>query len=306
MKNVLRDRRLELYPLLNLKDFCESFGIPYNTYWNWENGNGCSCYADRSYDKVRKLCEALNMTDAEFKEAISNNYQAQKAGKFERAPRKAYKPHSKKFNALTEWRRKENLSQLDAANLLEVSRWTYNAWELGTAKPLSGNLKKIMDLTGLSMHQIASIYTGNKESESEVSYVEKPEQPKSTYSYGEKVTEVKMDDNGDPYFEAVDSDIKPDPEEPSEEYKSKPVTLEDVVGLNGKEVHEKMDEVITERDENGKPVAGRYSWQMTEEEAEALNEPHDFRDEVIDDVLEKMYGQMDYKKYVYLVGLLGR
>lgn len=333
MKNVLRDRRLELYPLLSLKDFCKSFGIPYNTYWNWENGNGCTCYADRSYDKVRKLCEVLNMTDAEFKEAISNNYQAQKAGKFERVPRKAYRPHSKKFNALTEWRRKENLSQLDAANLLEVSRWTYNAWELGTAKPLSGNLKKIMDLTGLSMHQIASIYTGDKESESEVSYVEKPEQPKSIYSYGEKEPITIEGPNGEVYEDI----LEPDPDEP--EVIASPITPEEFAALNDKEVHEKMDEVITERDENGKPIAGRYIFEDTDGHAKltregerkvaeytaklrsqftaasmaedfvrqkALNEPHDFRDEVIDEVLEKMYGQMDYKKYVYLVGLLGR
>ena len=96
---------------------------------------------------------------------------------------------------------------------------------------------------------------------------------------------------------------------------------------------------ITARDENGKPVAGRYIFEDSDGHAKltreggrkvaeymakhrsqltaasmaedfvkqkALNEPHDFRDEVIDEVLEKMYGQMDYKKYVYLVGLFGR
>jgi transcriptional regulator with XRE-family HTH domain len=281
------------------------------------------------------------MTPEAVKEAISNNYMTKQSGEMERAvcPMASRPMASGISNCLTEWRYNEHLTQKEAGELLGVSQTTYGWIERGMTKPEGKLLNDIVELTGLSMHQIASIFTGSsakyKVSPSSISgktrerkepltsgynrevilevktdadgcpYTDdsvlnkKPAEPKPTYSYGKKIVEIE-----DPYGNVHKDILEPDPDEP--EVIASPITPEEFAALNNKEVHEKMDEVITERDENGKPVAGRYPWQMTEEEAEALNEPHDFRDEVIDEVLEKMYGQMDYKKYVYLIGLLGR
>lgn len=340
MRNLLREKRIAA-GYKSVKKFAEAININPGTYWNWENGYGATTYAARSALIAKKVCDALDITDAALKEAISNNYQTRLAGKMERAPRAsgyAYKRHNK-VTVLADWRMKEQIASRDVAEMLGVSQKTYLNWEDGTRKPTGDDLKNLMDLTGLSMHQIASMYT-DEEPKSTYSYVEKPEAPKSTYSYGEKIGEIKLDENGYPYteFEIDDNDIKPDPDEP--EVIASPITPEEFAALNNKEVHENMDEVITERDENGKPIAGRYIFKDSDDHVkltregerkvaeykrkaymscvkefkipediikqEAFNEPHDFRDEVIDEVLEKMYGQMDYKKYVYLVGLLGR
>ena len=280
MKNLLRERRIAA-GYKNVRGLAKALNICAGTYWNWENGYGATTYAPRSALTAKKVCDALGISDAALKEAISNNYQAKLAGKMEKAPRAtgyAYKRHNK-ATVLSNWRIKEQIASRDVAEMLGVSQRTYLSWEDGTKKPTGDDLKNLIDLTGLSMHQIASMY---------------------------------VDD------------------EP--EVIASPVTPEEFSTINNKEV-------ITERDENGKPVAGRYIFKdsdghakLTREgerkvaeytaklrsqltaasiakdlsEQEALNEPHDFRDEVIDEVLEKMYGQMDYKKYVCLIGLLGR
>lgn len=285
MTNVLREKRIAA-GYKSVKAFTKAIGVNNGTYWNWENGYGATTYAPKSALIAKKVCDAFDMSDAALKEAISNNYQARLAGKMEKAPRiDGYAFKRKKSTVLSDWRMKEQLTSNDVAELLGVSQRTYLDWENGIRKPIGDNLKNLMDLTGLSMHQIASMYIDDE--------------PKQEVSSDEKIVEIE-----DPYGNIYEDILEPDPDEP--EVIASPITPEEFATLNNEEVHEKMDEVITERDENGKPVAGRYSWQMTEEEAEALNEPHDFRDEVIDEVLEKMYGQMDYKKYVYLVGLLGR
>ncbi len=246
-------------------------------------------------------------------------------------------------NPLKIWRGKQNLTRSEAAKLCHVDINVYSDCEDGVKKPNGFDLTKILKGTGLGFVDIQKIFRDDTvknaiehalaeqsknsgvsvhlcdeidhnevienvlvKSKQEISYVEKPKEPKPTYSYGKLMLQSLQQkvDIEDPYGNVYEDVLEPDPDEP--EVIASPITPEEFAALNNKEVHEKMDEVITERDENGKPVAGRYSWQMTEEEAEALNEPHDFRDEVIDEVLEKMYGQMDYKKYVYLVGLLGR
>ena len=239
-------------------------------------------------------------------------------------------------NPLKIWRGQKNLTRSEAAKLCHVDINVYSDCEDGVKKPNGFDLTKILKGTGLGFVDIQKIFRDDTvknaienalaaQSKQEISYVEKPEEPKptysyvekpeapkSTYSYGEKIGEIKLDEDGCPYTEFDENE----------------------------EVHDNMDEVITERDENGKPIAGRYLFKDADGHAkltregerkvaeykrkaynscveefkipedimkrEALNEPHDFRDEVIDEVLEKMYGQMDYKKYVYLIGLLGR
>lgn len=265
-------------------------------------------------------------------------------------------------NPLKVWRGKQNLTRSEAAKLCHVDVNVYSDCEDGVKKPNGYDLTKILHGTGLGFVDIQKIFSDdtvkkvsiqlcdeidhNKviedivaSSKPEVAYVEKPEEPKPTVSYGKLMLQSLQQkvEIEDPYGNTYQDVLEPDPEEP--EVIASPITPEEFTALNDKEVHEKMDEVITERDENGKPVAGRYIFEDSDGHAKltregerkvaeytaklrsqltaasmaedfarqkALNEPHDFRDEVIDEVLEKMYGQMDYKKYVYLVGLLGR
>lgn len=295
MTNVLREKRFELYPGLSIREFAEKIGIGRSCYQNWESGTNATP-KHVNYDSVIKLAKAFDMTENAILDAISNNHKARNDGRMEKlSTRQGIVGSLAVTNCLTEWRRKNDVTQREMGEFLGMSQSGYRLWEIGKVKPTCKDLQNLMELTGLSMHQIASVYTGKM--------------PDPVYTLGRTSTEKSNQDVSHveiegPYGNVYEDILEPDSNEP--EVVASPITPEEFAALNNKEVHDNMDEVITERDENGKPVAGRYSWQMTEEEAEAFNEPHDFRDEVIDEVLEKMYGQMDYKKYVYLVGLLGR
>lgn len=368
MRNLLREKRLELYPNISMKEFCEKIGIKKGSYWNWENGLSTS-YAEHNAWTARRVCEALGISDAELKEALSNNYKAAKDGTMEKSNVYICAPNKKNgvSNVLTDWRINNRLTTKDAADVLEVSQRVYCLWENGKCKPSGDNLKKLLALTGLSVSQLATIYTD---------------------THSEKEEELKIVEIEDPHGNVYEDVLEPDPDEP--EVIASPITPEEFAALNDKEVEKVMDDYlndgeVTERDEDGTPIAGRYP--MTEDDKhkkyhnrvtdiwvektlekiqssplahpkdpddpfadfdlfaydnsekvipekeaktnngkkpsksyisygeyesgekpvkEPLNEPHDFRDEVIDEVLEKMYGQMDYKKYVYLIGLLGR
>lgn len=325
-------------------DLAQAIGVTRSTYRQWETGICASVYTC-NLSGFKKMCDIFGWTYEEGYNNLSNLNKWRKdkninvvkpadmveLATLDTSNTDISKEQEMLDNPLKIWRGKHNLTRSEAAKLCHVDINVYSDCEDGVKKPNGFDLTKILKGTGLGFIDIQKIFRDDNtvknaiknalaaQSKQEISYVEKPEEPKSTYSYvekseapkstysyGEKIGEIKLDENGCPYteFEIDDNDIKPDPDEP--EVIASPITPEEFAALNNKEVHDKMDEVITERDENGKPVAGRYTWQMTEEEAEALNEPHDFRDEVIDEVLEKMYGQMDYKKYVYLVGLLGR
>lgn len=307
------------------RKLASAIGISQPTYSQWERGKYASVY-EHNLTQFKKMCDIFGWTYEEGLNNLSNLNKWRKDPNVHivnptmeqaQAIAKTWKPDlatldtsntdiSKEMemldNPLKIWRGQKNLTRSEAAKLCHVDINVYSDCEDGIKKPNGFDLTKILKGTGLGFVDIQKIFRDDTvknaienalaaQSKQEISYIEKPEEPKptysyvekpeapkSTYSYGEKIGEIKLDENGCPYTEFDENE----------------------------EVHDNMDEVITERDENGKPVAGRYSWQMTEEEAEALNEPHDFRDEVIDEVLEKMYGQMDYKKYVYLVGLLGR
>lgn len=328
MTNVLREKRFELYPGLSIREFAEKIGIGRSCYQNWESGTNATP-KHVNYDSVIKLAKAFNMTENAILDAISNNHKARNDGHMEKlSTRPGVVGSLAVTNCLTEWRRKNNVTQREMGELLGMSQFGYRFWEIGKVKPTGKDLQNLMELTSLSMHQIASVYTGKM--------------PDPVYTLGRTSTEESKPDVSHveiegPYGNVYEDVLKPDPDEP--EVIASPITPEEFATLNNEEVHDKMDEVITERDENGKPVAGRYIFQdsdghakLTQEgertvaehvakirrqltatsiaedliKQEALNEPHDFRDEVIDEVLEKMYGQMDYKKYVYLIGLLGR
>ena len=301
MTNVLREKRIAA-GYKSVRSFTQAIGISNGTYWNWENGYGATTYSPKSALIAKKVCEALNISDATLKEAISNNYRARSAGTMEKAPKTegyAFKHKETSVTVLANWRLKEQLTSNDVAELLGVSQRAYLDWENGVRKPTSNNLKNLMDLTGLSMHQIASIYTG------------------------EKIVEIE-----DPHGNVYEDVLKPDPDEPA--IIASPITPEEFTALNddtsiyntaedpeaGKYIFEDSDGHAKLTREGERKVAehvAKIRRQLTASSMakdfvrqKALNEPHDFRDEVIDEVLDKMYGQMDYKKYVFLVGLLGR
>lgn len=358
----------------------KAIGVSRPTYSQWERGTYASVY-EHNLAGFKKMCDIFGWTYEEGLNNLSNLNKWRKDPNINivnptigqaKAIAKTWKPNlatldtsntdiSKEQemlnNPLKIWRGQKNLTRSEAAKLCNVDINVYSDCEDGVKKPNGFDLTKILKGTGLGFVDIQKIFRDDNtvknaienalaaQSKQEISYVKKPEEPKPTYSYGEKIGEIKLDENGYPYteFEIDDNDIKPDPDEP--EVIASPITPEEFTTLNNKEVEKVIDDYlndgeVTERDEDGKPIAGRYIFQdsdghvrLTREgerkaaeykrkaymscvkefkipediiKREALNEPHDFRDEVIDEVLEKMYGQMDYKKYVYLVGLLGR
>lgn len=158
MKNLLREKREELYPDMSISAFCRSIGIKDGSYWNWENGVGATCYSQNNALTARKVCDALGISDAELKESISNNYQARKAGKMEKMNSIKSNKKRKTNNALLDWRISEGLTTIEVADILDITDATYCYWENGEHKPSTDNLRKLIELTGLSMHQIAQIY----------------------------------------------------------------------------------------------------------------------------------------------------
>ena len=151
MRNLLREKRMELYPRASFKKFCEEHGLKVSGYKNWEFGV-CASYTDANYNMFRKMCEALQITEAEGKEAISNNYQARKNHEMGRNCKSTLN------NPLSNWRIKEGLQQKDVAELMDVNPRTYSQWEEGRTRPTGDNLKKLLELTGLSVSQLAKIY----------------------------------------------------------------------------------------------------------------------------------------------------
>lgn len=154
MKNLLREKRLELYPNLSIRDFCVSAGVPTSTYQKWESGY-CASTKDSNFGNLRKIASVLEVSIEELNDAISNNYKARKDGNMP----KLHNGHTRSNNScLGVWRVENGLTQRDMADLLNVSIGTYNGYENGKYRPSKETLIAITELTGLSMHQIAQIY----------------------------------------------------------------------------------------------------------------------------------------------------
>lgn len=155
-KNELRERRIELYPDMTQAEFCRMSGVGHNYVTRYENGYTPAPHAT-NMDVIQRYAKALEVDTAALLVMISNNYQLKQAGKLEvKIDRGRFA--QPKDNALGNWRAEQKLSIKDAAEVLGVDRRTWNAWENGETRPLGDNLKNLLDLTGLSMHQISSIF----------------------------------------------------------------------------------------------------------------------------------------------------
>ena len=185
-KNRLRALRLEKYPDMTSQAFCEMAGIKPPVYSKYECGKIANPYASNE-DSIIRIANALGTTSEAIREMISNNYQLRQQGKLDLGPYSKTRRSSASIeisssenNVLAHWRISNNLSQSEAANILEVPRATYSMWEQGYTKPIGDNLKKLIDLTGLSMHQIATIprKVANKTSKE----IEEPKQEPLTFS----------------------------------------------------------------------------------------------------------------------------
>lgn len=334
----------------------QAIGVSQPTYSQWERGIYASVY-EHNLTGFKKMCDIFGWTYDEGFNNLSNLNKWRKdlnvhvvnpTMEQAIAIAKTWKPKlatldtsntdiSKEQemldNPLKIWRGQKNLTRSEAAKLCHVDVNVYSDCEDGVKKPNGYDLTKILHGTGLGFVDIQKIFRDDTvknaienalaASKSEVSYVEKPEAPKPTYSYGDKIVEIE-----DPHGNVYEDVLKPDPDEPA--IIASPITPEEFTALNddtsiyntaedpeaGKYIFEDSDGHAKLTREGERKVAehvAKIRRQLTASSMakdfvrqKALNEPHDFRDEVIDEVLDKMYGQMDYKKYVFLVGLLGR
>ena len=155
-KNELRELRLKLYPDKSQAEFCRMVGINHGYVTRYENGVNPSPHST-NMDISQKYAKALEVDTATLLTMISNNYQLKQAGKLE-----VKITHGKyaqpKDNALAKWRAEQKLTMTEVAEVLGVSYRTYHSWERGESRPIGNNLKNLLDLTGLSMHQISSIF----------------------------------------------------------------------------------------------------------------------------------------------------
>ena len=152
-KNELRDRRLELYPNITAAEFCSKVGMGCSTLSNYENGIVAAPQTS-NMDVIDRYARALDFDTSSVLTMISNNYHYRRSGKLHiNQPGR----NTSKSNILVDWRLNQGYTTKDVADVLGVSRATYSAWENGVNKPTGENLKNLVDLTGLSMHQIASI-----------------------------------------------------------------------------------------------------------------------------------------------------
>ena len=185
-KNKLRALRLEKYPDMTAQAFCKMVGVESPRYSKYECGMIANPYASNE-DAIIRIANALGTTSEAIREMISNNYLLRQQGKLDLGPHSKTRRSSASIeisssenNVLAHWRISNNLSQSEAANILEVPRATYSMWEQGYNKPVGDNLKKIIDLTGLSMHQIATI--PRKVANRVPKEIEEPKQEPLTFS----------------------------------------------------------------------------------------------------------------------------
>ena len=154
--------------------------IDKSVYSTWENGNVSYISEGKTFVAFQKICEIFGWTLEEGRNNLSNMYKwkhddkikiakptydewKEMSGHTEMATLDTSKTDISKEeamlnNPLKVWRGKNNLTRSEAAKMCNVDINVYSDCEDGVKKPIGYDLTKIMNITGISLTQLAAMF----------------------------------------------------------------------------------------------------------------------------------------------------
>lgn len=165
-----------------LAAFAKVLEIPVSTVTNWETGRVSAVQSNAGWENFHKYYKALGWSKSRATENLENLYKWTKDPNVE-----VIKPNWEDYknivpyiginpnagddvtansdvsvddttNPLKAWRHKNHYSVEDAAKLMEISPILLSDIEDGVQKPNPFCVKKIIDIAGLSFHQVTKIF----------------------------------------------------------------------------------------------------------------------------------------------------
>lgn len=192
----------------------KELGIPLSTATNWETGRVSAIQANAGWANFHKYYKALGWSKERAIENLENVYKWTKDPNIELikpnwddykniVPYIGINPNVgddvtdtttshvvNETNPLKAWRHANHYSVEDAAKLMEFSPITLSDIEDGVVPANAFCLRKIVDVSGLSFHQITKLFVDNEKERQKAKKLEEEEEAKKLEEGTLKVAEI--------------------------------------------------------------------------------------------------------------------